>query len=72
MKNTAAKLDDELLDVAEAARLLHIKPGTLAQWRVYGKGPRFVRLGRAVRYTQKDLAAYVAARTTQSTSEPVA
>lgn len=72
MKNNAARLDDDLLDVGEAARLLHLKPSTLNSWRVYGKGPRFVRLGRAVRYNKNDLAAYVAARTTQSTSEPQA
>ncbi len=54
--------DAELLvNESEAARLLTLAPSTLRIWRSKGRGPRFVRLGRAVRYRIADLQAFVAA-----------
>ena len=61
----------ELLTPEEAAKLLKMAPGTLSNWRVQGRGPRFTNAGRRIRYARNDLAAYVAARSHQSTSEPV-
>lgn len=49
----------DLLTTFEAARLLGISPGTLANWRSKGRGPVFVKLGAAVRYWQRDLAEFV-------------
>lgn len=60
----------ELLTAEEAAKLLKVAPGTLGNWRTAGRGPRFTRAGRRIRYSKNELAAYVAARTRQSTSEP--
>ena len=42
---------------------------TLRKWRCIGEGPRFVRIGRAVRYRKADLDAYAEARTFASTSQ---
>lgn len=44
--------DDEnglpiLLDTFEVARLLHLEPKTIRNWRAEGKGPRPIRLGDA-------------------------
>ena len=36
---------------------------TLDQWRYVGKGPRFVRVGRHVRYRDEDIDAWVAEHT---------
>jgi len=73
MKRKAKKMQarelSELLTPEQASDLLKISSGTLSNWRVQGRGPRFVRAGRRIRYTKNDLAAYVAARTQQSTSE---
>jgi hypothetical protein len=42
-----------------AADLLNVSVRTLQAWRVRGGGPRFVKLGRAVRYTLADLESFV-------------
>ena len=60
-----------LLTEVQAAEVLNLSIRTLQAWRVRGGGPRFVRLsGRAVRYRNSDLAAYIEARTVANTSDP--
>ncbi len=61
--------DFELLDTASAARALGLRPSTLNKWRTTGCGPRFVRLGAAVRYRRVDLAAFIECRVVASTAE---
>ena len=46
-----------------------LKPGTLEIMRVQGRGPRFVKFGRAVRYRRADLDAWAEAQARQNTSE---
>jgi excisionase family DNA binding protein len=58
-----------LLNTAEAAKYLHLAVPTLEKLRVYGGGPRFVRLGRAVRYRPADLDAWLESRVRTSTSD---
>lgn len=48
-----------LLDTAEAAKRLDVKPQTLKDWRHAGRGPRYIKLGRSVRYDPADIDAYV-------------
>ncbi len=48
-----------LLNTCEAALRLRLASGTLQNWRSQGQGPAFVRLGRAVRYDETDLARFV-------------
>ena len=45
----------------EVAELLGLSVATLRAWRHRGKGPRFLRLGRSVRYLPSDLADFVRA-----------
>jgi predicted site-specific integrase-resolvase len=59
----------ENLKTEEAAAFLQVKPATLEQWRWSGKGPRFIKLNRAVRYRKEDLVAFVEARVFGSTTE---
>ena len=62
-----------LLSAREAAALLHLSERTLERFRVSGTGPKFVRLGRSIRYRLTDIEAFIAARIVGSTSErPVA
>lgn len=65
-------MSSELLDTEAAAPLVGLSPKTLEKKRVVGGGPRYAKIGRAVRYRRSDLEAYVAARVIGSTSEPVA
>lgn len=44
---------------AEAAAYLSVPTRTLESWRYRRTGPRFVRLGRHVRYRQADLNRFV-------------
>ena len=53
----------QALTDAEAAEELGLAVATLRAWRLRGVGPRFVRLGRAVRYMRDDIDAYVKAQT---------
>jgi len=57
------------LTTPEAATFLGVKPSTLEQWRWSGRGPRFVKLGRACRYRLADLEEYMEARVFSSTTE---
>jgi predicted DNA-binding transcriptional regulator AlpA len=41
---------------------------TLQAWRLRGDGPRFVRIGTAIRYMLSDITAYEAANTHNSTA----
>lgn len=59
----------ELLTVSEAARRLKLSESYLNKARLTGGGPRFVRLGRAIRYSVVDLDTWVQAHGAGSTSE---
>jgi predicted DNA-binding transcriptional regulator AlpA len=58
-----------LLDTDEASSITKQSPRTLERHRVAGTGPRFIRLGRSIRYREADLEDWIAKRTVQSTSE---
>ncbi len=62
-------MDDELLDTERVAKVCGLSEVTLRKWRITGAGPRFVRLGRAVRYRRADLDAYLAGRAFTTTTE---
>lgn len=42
----------------EAADRLRISIGTLANWRVTGEGPRFIKFGRRVLYPVREIEAF--------------
>ena len=54
---------------AAAEYLGGLSPRTLAKWRISGRGPRFIRLGNAVVYDQRDLDEFLAAGARRSTSD---
>jgi predicted DNA-binding transcriptional regulator AlpA len=60
---------DTLLNQKQAAHALGLSIRTLERHRVTGTGPRWVQLGKLVRYRQKDLAEWVEANVRNSTSE---
>ncbi len=57
-----------LLTETEAAALLGLKVATLRRWRWAGRGPRFLKIGGAVRYDLADLEAFIVASRRHSTS----
>jgi excisionase family DNA binding protein len=62
-------MDETYLTPDEAARYVRSAKSTLAKLRVRGGGPRFVRIGKAVRYRRTDLDAWMERSAANSTSE---
>jgi len=61
--NLADLPPDTLLDDAQAAAALGLKPSTLGVWRSTGRyALPYVKVGRLVRYTAGDLAAWLEKR----------
>ena len=62
---------DQLLTTNETARLMGIQPNTLAKWRTGkgGLGPRFVLIGRAIRYRRSDIQNFFDDRTVGNNAE---
>jgi hypothetical protein len=57
------------LNQRETAEALRVSPRSLERWRVSGFGPRFVKAGRRVLYSEQEVEAWASARSVQSTSE---
>lgn len=57
------------LDSSRAADYLGVKRTTMEAWRCRGGGPKFVKLGRLVKYRQSDLDDFIEARVRSNTSE---
>jgi hypothetical protein len=54
----------------EAANYLNVAASTLEAWRCRGGGPEFILLsGRAVRYSDEALDAFISARVRKNTSD---
>ncbi len=58
-----------LLREQEAADILNFKVATLRRWRWAGKGPRYRKIGGAVRYSVEDLKSFIDSSVRSSTSE---
>jgi predicted DNA-binding transcriptional regulator AlpA len=59
---------DPLFDEAQVAQLTGRGIATLQKDRVRGTGPKYVKLGRHVRYRPADIEAWISERVRQSTS----
>ncbi len=61
-----------LMDETEAAKRLAVSVRTMQAWRLNGRGPKFVRLGSAVRYSESEINDFITRSTVASTSQEVA
>ena len=61
-----------LLKQPQAAEYLGVSHSFLEKRRIYGGGPKFVKIGRRVAYRQADLEQWVSKHVHESTSEPAA
>ena len=57
------------LNPGEAATYLTLSKSTLAKRRIYGNGPRFYKIGKAVRYAKADLDMFMIENRVASTFE---
>jgi len=60
---------DRLLTVSEAAEFLQLSESWMNKARIYGDGPRFIKMGRSVRYSLQALEEFKRAHARGSTSE---
>jgi len=51
-------MSEALINEYEAAQLLGLSVSTLRNWRFAGVGPKYYKVGRAVRYDRSDLRAF--------------
>ena len=70
MTSTSIAADfDAAVTENQAAEFLGVSVRTLQAWRIRGGGPRYCKIGRAVRYQRKVLVAFQEACTVSSTTE---
>ena len=65
-ENEAAAIvaeSSDLLDEFGLARRLKVARSTLQNWRYTGRGPRWIKLGRLIRYRMTDVDAFLLANT---------
>ena len=58
-----------IFDTSRAAQYLGLAKSTVEKMRVYGGGPRFLKLNRSVRYRAEDLDEWLRANIVNNTSE---
>jgi len=58
-----------LLKPREAAATLRLSEPTLKRFRVSGNGPKFIKLGRSIRYQKSVLDEWLVSKSVRSTSE---
>lgn len=63
---------NDVLTTIEAAHYVRLGKPTLERFRLTGEGPRFAKLGGAVRYRRTDLDDWIASRLVGSTSADAA
>lgn len=51
--------DEDLATPVEVAQHLQMPEGTLVQWRYRGIGPRYLKVGRHVRYRWSDVSSWL-------------
>lgn len=66
---SAQSKSDELLSIDDVMRITGKSRQTLASWRFYGKGPKFVKLGHSVAYKRTDLDRWIDRHTFAGTAE---
>lgn len=57
------------LDEKAVAKLLGLCPKTLNLWRLQRRGPAFIRCGRSIRYSMRDVRAWIDERTVRPEEE---
>lgn len=58
-----------MMNTPTTAERVGVKKNTLELWRMQGRGPKFVKVGRRVMYRVSDVEAFLDANTCQSTSD---
>lgn len=68
---TSTKMLDTLISPATLAVRLGTTERTLSEWRVTGRGPKYIRLGRSPRYRPEAVDDWLLSQEYSSTSDEV-
>ena len=60
---TVRKLED-LLDEHDVARITSLSVASVRRWRLLKQGPKYIKIGAAVRYKPEDISAWLESRPT--------
>lgn len=59
----------KLLNNAQTAALIGVRPNTLEIWRIQGKGPAYRKVGRLVRYVEAEVLSWLDDQMRENTSQ---
>lgn len=62
-------MEEPLMPPNEVGAQVGKTEAALAQWRYLGIGPKFIKLGRSVRYRRSDVEAWLDGQTRQRTGD---
>jgi len=60
---------ERLLNERQVAERLTVSVATVRRWRLLGQGPRYIKVGSAVRYRAEDVAEWLNSRPTGGESQ---
>jgi len=55
---------ENLLNEHDIARITGMSVASVRRWRLFSQGPKYLKIGSAVRYRREDVSAWLAARPT--------
>jgi predicted DNA-binding transcriptional regulator AlpA len=61
---TLPKPEIVLLNEFAVAEMLRLSVATIRRWRLLRQGPKYIKIGAAVRYRPEDVSAWLASRPT--------
>jgi len=61
-ENVAVK--QSLVTEHDVAEMLNVSVGTVRRWRLFDRGPRFLKIGASVRYRPEDVSDFLESRPT--------
>jgi predicted DNA-binding transcriptional regulator AlpA len=61
---------EALLNEHDVARITGLSVASVRRWRLHRQGPKYLKIGSAVRYTHEDVAAWLASRPTGGGAPP--
>jgi hypothetical protein len=70
MSSDLREVSGRLLTEKQASQIMNVSVALLRKWRRLGGGPGFCKLGSLVRYSETDIAGYIAAQRVEVSALP--
>jgi predicted DNA-binding transcriptional regulator AlpA len=69
-ESVARQALQNLLNEHEVARIIGLSVASVRRWRLLRQGPKYIKIGAAVRYRPEDVAAWLESRPTGGGQQP--